>query len=589
MKNRVFRAIILILSLLATIKICILGLGIDEEYAVTMAYRMVTKDRMFLEMWEPHQTSGFLTAFLTGIFVQITKGTEYLILYLRVLGAVIQAMISLFLYRTLRRSFSESAAFVVAVFFYNTLPKWIQTPEFANMLVWFSTLAFTCFLRYYSFPKTQEAKQQEDKKQTPPRSKIWLVAAGISLSAMVLSYPSSILAIPVILLGMWMLRDREVGAGQKVGAGSKAGIGVVLEMGTVLGTCALLGLGYLMFFLRTMTVEEFVYGLRQMMTDGSHQLYVAERTLAYGQELLSLLGPVAAAVIPALVITLIYKKFLKLRSFLSLVLIFSLIGQVVYWLGDSRYLQEPLIYFHLLLLTGILIYRYGRQGDTVVCANRRALFWFGSVAGVSIWLSALIITNTTISVTGSYLMPGLISGILFLWEDVETRGQKFLLRGFVICLLGTTLFAKGYLVCSTEGIKDNVTMVRQKALSGPAKGIYCRYMDGYIYNIMAELLAEYTAEECPVLYVGQHSLYYMLGSQTISNFSTISTPTYDERLGEYWDRYPQRVPKILVCDVAEEELDELKQLLEWGTLLAQQELLQGIENVRVYEILGRRE
>lgn len=589
MKNRVFRAIILILSLLATIKICILGLGIDEEYAVTMAYRMVTKDRMFLEMWEPHQTSGFLTALLTGIFVQITNGTEYLILYLRILGAVIQALISLFLYRTLRRSFSESAAFVVAIFFYNTLPKWIQTPEFANMLVWFSTLAFTCFLRYYSFPKTREASQREDKKETSPRSKVWLVAAGISLSAMVLSYPSSILAIPVILLGMWMLREREAGAGQKVGAGSRAGNGVVWEIGTVLGTCALLGLGYLLFFLRMMKVEDFIYGLRQMMTDGSHQLYVAERILAYGQELLRLLGFVVAAVIPALVIMLIYKKLRNIRSFLLLMLIFSLIGQVVFWSRNSRYLQEPLIYFHLLFMAGILIYLYGKQEDDAVGINRKVLLWFGSVAGVSIWLSALIITNTTISVTGSYLMPGLISGILFLWEDVEVWGQKCLMRGFVLCLLGTTLFAKGYLVCSTEGVKDNVTMVRQKALSGPAKGIYCRYMDGYIYNIMAELLAEYTTEECPVLYVGQHSLYYMLGSQTISNFSTISTPTYDERLGEYWDRYPQRVPKILVCDVAEEELDKLKQLLEWGPLLVERELLQGLENVRVYEILGRRE
>ena len=589
MKNRVFRAIILILSLLATIKICILGLGIDEEYAVTMAYRMVTEDRMFLEMWEPHQTSGFLTAFLTGIFLQITKDTEYLILYLRLSGAVIQALISLFLYRTIRRSFAEDAAFVVAVFFYNTLPKWIQTPEFANMLVWFSTLAFTCFLRYYSVPKTQEAKQQEGKAEMSPRSKIWLVVSGISLSAMVLSYPSGILAIPVILLGMWMLRDREVGAGQKVGAGSKVGNSVVWEMATVLGTCALLGLGYLLFFLRTMRVEEFAYGLRQMMTDGSHQLYVAERILAYGQEFLRLLGFVAAAVIPALVITLICQKLRNIRSFLLLMLIFSLIGQVVFWSGDSRYLQEPLIYFHLLALAGILIYRYGRQEDAAVGTNRKVLFWFGSVAGISIWLSALIITNTTISVTGSYLMTGLISGILLLWEDVKCRKKKYLVRGFVLCLLGTTLFAKGYLVCSTEGIKDNVTMVRQKALSGPAKGIYCRYMDGYIYNIMAELLGEYTTEECPVLYVGQHSLYYMLGSQIISNYSTISTPTYDERLGEYWDRNPQRVPKILVCDVAEEELDELKQLLEWGPLLAEQELLQGIENVRVYEILGRRE
>ena len=127
MKRRLLRGILLGLSLLATMKICILGLGIDEEYAVTMACRMITEDRMFLEMWEPHQTSGFLTACLAAVFVRVTGSYDYLILFLRLAGAGIQAGISLFLYRTLRKEFSEEAAFFVAVFFYNTLPKWIQT------------------------------------------------------------------------------------------------------------------------------------------------------------------------------------------------------------------------------------------------------------------------------------------------------------------------------------------------------------------------------------------------------------------------------------------------------------------------------
>ncbi len=567
MKNRIFRAILLILSLLATIKICILGLGIDEEYAVTMAYRIVTEDRMFQEMWEPHQTSGFLTAFLTSIFVQITNGTEYLILYLRLAGAMIQALISLFLYRTLRRGFSEEAAFVVAVFFYNTLPKWIQTPEFANMLVWFSTLAFACFLRYYMVPK-----KAADKEADQGGAKIWLVAAGLSLSSMVLSYPSAILAIPVFLFGMWMLKRKDF----------------VLEACTVLGTCGVLGLGYLAFFLKNMTLNEFIYGLKQMMTDGSHQVSFAERILAVGQELLYLLGFAAAAVVPALMIVLICRKLRDLRSFLLLTMVFSLIEQIVYWLGDSMYLQEPLVYFYLLLLAGILLYRYGR-GKENFDERRKVLFWLGSIAGASVWFSAFIITNTTISVTGSYLMPALVSGILFLWEDGKALGQKYLLQGFVLCLLGTTLFAKGFLVCSTEGIKDDVTLVRQKALYGPAKGIYCRYMDGYVYNNVAELLAEYAVQECPVLYVGEHSLYYMLGSQTISNFSTISTPTFDERLKEYWDRYPDRVPKIVVCDVAEERLHEIKELLVWGPMLAERQPVSKPEPIRVYEIQGRKE
>ena len=54
---------------------------------------------MFVDIWEPHQTSGFLTAFLCWIYQRITGTTEYLVLYLRICGALIQAAVSIFLYR----------------------------------------------------------------------------------------------------------------------------------------------------------------------------------------------------------------------------------------------------------------------------------------------------------------------------------------------------------------------------------------------------------------------------------------------------------------------------------------------------------
>ena len=186
-------------------------------------------------------------------------------------------------------------------------------------------------------------------------------------------------------------------------------------------------------------------------------------------------------------------------------------------------------------------------------------------------------------------MPGLIAALLILWDETAERGQMYLQKTVLWCLVGTTLFAKGFLVCSTEGIKDNVTMVRQKALYGPAKGIYCRYMDGFVYNTVAQLMEEVIGEGCPVLYVGEHSVYYLLGEQRICNYSTISTPTFDERLGEYWDRYPEKVPKYVICDTKEEELEALKVLLDWGDLVSRRELLENLEPVSVYEILGRRE
>lgn len=138
---------LILLSFMATVKVCFFNMNIDEEYAITLSCRILSEDRMFLEIWEPHQTSGFLTAGLCWIYRSLTGASEYLALYLRICGALIQAVISVFMYRTLKISFSRFGALVCAVFFYNTLPKQIQTPEFANMLVWFSVLAMLCLFR----------------------------------------------------------------------------------------------------------------------------------------------------------------------------------------------------------------------------------------------------------------------------------------------------------------------------------------------------------------------------------------------------------------------------------------------------------
>ena len=56
----VLKAVLVLLSVMATIKICFLNLNIDEEYAVAMAYRMVSGDQMFLDIWAPTRHPAFL-------------------------------------------------------------------------------------------------------------------------------------------------------------------------------------------------------------------------------------------------------------------------------------------------------------------------------------------------------------------------------------------------------------------------------------------------------------------------------------------------------------------------------------------------
>lgn len=576
MKKKIFRTVLLILSLLATIKIWIIGLGVDEEYAVTMAYRIVSEDRMFLEMWEPHQTSGFLSALLIKLYMGVTGSTDGVILYLRMAGTCLQALISVFLYRTLKREFREEVCFAAAVFFYNTLPKWIQTPEFANMLVWFGTMTFLCLFRYYT-------------SYGGKYGSIWLVGAGSCLCGVVLAYPSCILAVPVILLGIWMIRKDRRG---------------LKEAAAILGTCMVLGTGYLLFFLMHMSLEEFLYGLGQMTVDGSHSAGLSERFMAYVQEMLRLLPYVLASLAAGIAAAAAVPGLRSLRCALSAVITAALAVQMLYWLGGGEYLQTPLLYFHGLYFAGIILYFAGKGKEKPDFLNR-VLFWTGSAAGGAIWLSALVITNTTISVTGSYLMPGILTGLVLLagqgeeerdgaekTQKIQNAGGRafggILYQGMVLCLLGVTLFAKGFLICSVEGRKDNVmSFVRQKALSGPAKNIYCRYMDGYSYNEAAGLLKEYTEGNRSVLYVGQHSLYYMLGEQTIGNYSTISTPTFDERLVEYWERYPEHMPELVLCDTPA-RLKDVEQYLILGDLLEERELIENEAFIRLYEVTGSR-
>ncbi len=566
--KKAIKAGLILLSVLASVKICFLGLGVDEEYAVTMSCRMVSGDRMFLEMWEPHQTSGFLSAALIRLFLFLTGRTDYMILYLRICGCLIQLLIGLFLYFTTKRYFSDDICFLAAVFFCNTLPKWIQTPEFSNMLIWFSVLCFLCLLRYYV-----PASGRKEEKETG--SCLWLILAGVSLSGLILSYPSCILSVPVLLIAMRKIQSR------------RNGRAYLRQAGILLGTCAAAGALYVVYFLGHMSLEDFFYGVSQMMRDGSHNETVGAKVLAWGQELLRLCPVVLLCLGITGCLCLCLKRLRSLSAFLTTLLCVTLLHQVVVWLGDSHYLQNPLVYFYVLFAAGFLVYEHYFRGKNTV---ETFLFWAGTVFGGAVWLSALLVTNTTISVTGPYLMTGLLSAIFllersFLAESVSCERPKSAFGiGGCICLIGVTLFAKGYLVCSDEGVKDTVFMVRQKVLYGPARGIYCRYVEGYTLNRYAEILENVSVEGKKVLYLGRHSLIYLYGGQTISNYSTISTPTFDDRLLEYWNRNPERRPELVICDMGEEQIKKISNLLTFDQMLAEETILENIPEFRIYQV-----
>ena len=160
--------------------------------------------------------------------------------------------------------------------------------------------------------------------------------------------------------------------------------------------------------------------------------------------------------------------------------------------------------------------------------------------------SGALLTNTGVYVISVMLIPAII---YLLTKSVDAEDKAMVSNRIILyALLLLFLFARGWLMCETGGYKDDMNYVKQKALSGPAKGIYCRYVEGYQYNLIQELCDNYIESDASVLCVSRHTLWYLLTDCRIANYSTISTPTFDERLLEYYELYPDKRPDYIFVD-----------------------------------------
>lgn len=68
-KNRILPLILVLVCAAVMLRSAFTGLEIDEEYALSLGYRLVSGDRLFYDMWEPHQLSSLPAAALLAMFI----------------------------------------------------------------------------------------------------------------------------------------------------------------------------------------------------------------------------------------------------------------------------------------------------------------------------------------------------------------------------------------------------------------------------------------------------------------------------------------------------------------------------------------
>lgn len=516
---------LLVLALIAyTVKNIFVGVDVDEGYGIMVGYRLIRGDRLLLEMWEPHQTSGIFTAFFMAPFLWITAGElNFLNICLRVAFFAVHGFLAYRIYRTIvvciPRVGNVMAA-LMAVFFYVTSPKCIYIPEYSNLQVWFTAATIMCLMWYFS-------------EASPKKGNVsLLVLGGVFLACDVLAYPSMALLFPVCV-GYMLWR----------GCGKKC---VFFAIPCAAG--ALLFIGYLLSYMSFSQIAEV---LPHILGEGSHKMEWEDKLGIWLKDLETILAFAVVGGMLAAAMTVVQCAVVKRRgyrtvprvNFLFRFFAFQTFFQIGYWiLGNDAIAYMQLNYLFMSLLGIYCYYKAGKRDKDGIGMIVIALCGYLAVALLSNWGPNNL---------NPYLVMGVLGGFLcldvLLEKELAEYGRKWTQKLLFLFILAN-VFGYSYRMIGGDSMNSTVLEVRSYNRTGVRAGILTDYMTSYMYNTNQEIWAEAVPDGSTLFYVGSAQFSYMHGDCTVAVPSTISTPTYDETLLAYWEMNPDRYPNVVAIE-----------------------------------------
>lgn len=524
------------------------NLGYDGEYQIAMSYRFLQGDRMFLEMWEPHQTSVFLPAALMWIYMKFFHTTTGIVLYLQICGVLIRGGIACLIYRMLRADLDRTLAYGIALLYFMVSPKDSALPEFSNMQLWYSTLLFCCLWSYL-------------KKQ----KRYLLALAAICLCLEVLAYPSC----AIVLVGAAGILKLYSAHGRRdifIFAGICAGMGIAA------GSYFLLSVGPAVF-------RDCISGM--LALEPTHTGSAASTVLDYLKDLFEMLLVFAAVGGCGFAASRIAKLFLKKKAedkraenkkaenrktenekkehegtetkqyglwlWLLSCAVIMLAGFLLNILSaENRYAYSVILLFIVGIGLGCRNILEGKEKQIYVC---------GSVIGGLGFLATLILTDLPLSASVAYGLLAVVSALIPVRKQVEKIPWICIRKGFYGCFfcltvllafrcvcIRTPLTGKGQ-ICSTF---SDMSIVR----SGPALGIISNEEGVCVQRDSYPEWKEWIQPGDKVWIIGGvvDTLGYLYEEVEVGGPSTMSTPAYSSAVLNYWRLNPDKYPDVIIAE-----------------------------------------
>ena len=373
--------ILILGSILVNIKKILTSFDVDVEYALAMSYRMVKGDKMFLQMWEPHQTSAFLTTAFMWLYLKLFHTTTGIAIYMNLVGVLLKWTTTVVLYRTLRKYADRRVLLCMCIFFFTVNPKDILMPEFSNMQLWFSVLLFCSLFQYI--------RNQEKKG--------WLLLAGLFLCLEILAYPSCVMVYFGILLCLMLYaRNKRT------------------DILLLTGECIAGGSLYILYFALHMGIGELWSNLREIaLGDESHGGVALTKWSGYGRDAAEILAVVVLYAVLSYSLVKAYTFFKSRRTgippksrewYIAVFLLCFCVQDFIRIITVAEGARHLAVYLPICIL-GWKLCKYCSVEESQACRMGIVINACGIVA-------TLLLTNCTVFTTLAYGVLGVCVSML---------------------------------------------------------------------------------------------------------------------------------------------------------------------------------
>ncbi len=541
--KKILCVILLVGAVLAAIKCIFVSIQRDEEYAITLAYRLIRGDRLLSDVWDPHQTSAFLMSFLEFIFIKVTGSSAFLVLFLRFAGALIHGGITFFLYKTLQKITSKESAFLLSIVYFAILPKGFILPEFSMMLSWFTTLLILLIV---------------NMRLSNPSGKAFVfysLGLAASMCMLVLSYPTCALLFPIITLYLFI--------NKKI----PNYVGIIF-----VSACFFTGALYVLCLLSYMSPSELIFNAKCVISScGSHGESQAQE---YFENFVTCIVITLAEILIGLFTSFIVGKFQKKefskKDFLFKALCYSLIASsvilVVYLVTTPQQYDKSFKYsYFFVIITAGFAFALGKGLKDPL---KKEIILLACVFNVADFIAIILLTNLNIFTSVAYLGSGIVFALaaIFLYsENFESLSKIAKVLLFVMAFSLT--IARGISYNTDDGMLINISKVNNIIRkNAQAKGVFSEYLKGYQIDRTTEEWEQYIIDGDCVLLWDIQSIYYLSKDVKIGSYTTISTPTYDEEsVMTYWSQNPDAFPNVIIvpCWFGELRVDQSEWFFKW--------------------------